>query len=117
MSENQVALDRIVAQCPDRWTRDAVDLEAYLASAVSDTSHREVVGPLLASAGASGDVWVCGEEVARWGDADAPEMAFSVTKSVVSVIAGLAFDDGLLLPDQPVQEVVDIAEFEGHGRD
>jgi CubicO group peptidase (beta-lactamase class C family) len=44
-------------------------------------------------------------------------MAFSVTKSVVSVIAGLAFDDGLLLPDQPVQEVVDIAEFEGHGRD
>jgi hypothetical protein len=29
-------------------------------------------------------------------------MAFSGTKSVVSVLAGVAFDDCLLVPDQPV---------------
>jgi CubicO group peptidase (beta-lactamase class C family) len=51
------------------------------------------------------------------GDADTPGMAFSVTKSVVSVVAGLAFDDGLLVLDQPVHEVVHIAEIEGARRD
>jgi CubicO group peptidase (beta-lactamase class C family) len=40
-------------------------------------------------------------------------MAFSVTKSVLSVMAGLAFDDGLLVPDQPVHQVVDVPEFHG----
>jgi len=40
-------------------------------------------------------------------------MAFSVTKSVVSVVAGLAFDDGLLVPDQPVHQVMDVPEFRG----
>jgi CubicO group peptidase (beta-lactamase class C family) len=117
MKVNQAGLDRVVAACPDRWTGGSADIETYLAAAVSDTSHREILGPLRASAGASGVVWVHGDEVATWGDADAPEMAFSVTKSVVSVVAGLAFDDGLLVPDQPVHEVVDIAEFEGPQRD
>ena len=117
MSVDQVTLDRVVAECPGRWTIGAADIETYLATQVSDTSHREIVGPLRASTGASGVVWVHGKEVAKWGDADAPEMAFSVTKSVVSVVAGLAFDDGLLVPDQPVHEVVSIVEFEGPRRD
>jgi len=117
MSVDHTALDRVVAGCPGRWTIGAADIETYLAAQVSDTSHREIIGPLRASAGASGVVWVRGEEVAKWGDADAPEMAFSVTKSVVSVVAGLAFDDGLLVLDQPVHEVVRIAEFEGPRRD
>ena len=30
-----------------------------------------------------------------------------------SVVAGLAFDDGLLTPDQPVHEVLDVPEFQG----
>jgi beta-lactamase family protein len=95
------------------WTREAVDIETYLAAQVSDTSHREVVGALLPASGASGVVRVAGDQVATWGDPDVPEMAFSVTKSVISVVAGLAFDDGLLTPDQPVHEVLDAAEFCG----
>jgi hypothetical protein len=51
-------------------------------------------------------MWVHGKEVAKWGDADAQEMAFSVTKSV-----------GLLVPDQAVQEVVNIVKFEEPQRD
>ncbi|MHB2028599.1 MAG: serine hydrolase domain-containing protein [Acidimicrobiales bacterium] len=117
MSVDYSSLDRVVTQCPGRWTIGAADIETYLAAQVSDTSHREIVGPLRASTGTSGVVWVHGKEVAKWGDADAPEMAFSVTKSVVSVVAGLAFDDGLLVPDQPVHEVVSIPEFEGPPRE
>lgn len=113
VSVDQQGLARIVREFSVRWTSAAADIETYLAAQVSDTSHREVVGPLLAAHGASGVVRVGGREVAAWGDPDVPEMAFSVTKSFVSVVAGLAFDDGLLVPDQPVHQVVDVPEFNG----
>jgi hypothetical protein len=95
------------------WTKGAADIGAYLAAQVSDLTHREVVGPLKAANGASGVIWARGQELAVWGDPDVPEMAFSVTKSVVSIVAGLAYDDGLLIPDQAVHEVVDVGEFGG----
>ena len=106
-------LARLTQTLDMRWTRAAADIETFLATQVSDTSHREVVGPLLPATGASGVVRVAGREVAAWGDPDVPEMAFSVTKSVVSVVAGLAFDDGQLVPDRPVHETVDIPELRG----
>jgi CubicO group peptidase (beta-lactamase class C family) len=110
---DHVELARVVAKCPDRWTSGAADMEAYLATQVSDVSFREVIGPLVSATGASGVVLVESNEVANWGDPDIPEMAFSTTKTVVSVVAGSAFDDGLLILDQPVHEVVSIPEFEG----
>ena len=88
-------------------------METYLASQVADVSDREVIGPLLPASGASGVVRVGGVEVATWGDPDAVEMSFSVTKSVVSLVAGLAFDDGLLRPEEPVSRCVDVPVFEG----
>ncbi|HSF26550.1 MAG TPA: serine hydrolase [Actinomycetes bacterium] len=106
-------MERVVKRSVVNWTSGAADIETYLSAQVSDLSHREVVGPLKAAAGASGVVLVGGSEVAAWGDPDEPEMAFSVTKSVVSVVAGLAYDDGLLVPDQPVHEVLDVEQFRG----
>jgi len=106
-------LSAVVKRAGGRWTHDAVDIEKYLSAQVSDATHREVLGPLLGARGASGAVRVGGREVAIWGDPDVAEMAFSVTKSVVSVVAGLAYDEGLLIPDQPVHEVLDVPEFRG----
>ena len=114
MSVDRERLARVVERFSASWTRDAADIETYLAGQVADASHRDVVGPLLPARGASGVVRVADREVAAWGDPDVPEMAFSVTKTVVSVVAGLAFDDGLLVPDQPVHQVVDVPEL--HGR-
>lgn len=106
-------LNEIVRQFGARWTSDAADIEAYLAAQVADTSRRDVIGPLLGATAASGVVRIGGQEFATWGDPNVSEMAFSVTKSVISVVAGLAFDDGLLRPDQPVCNVVDAPEFHG----
>lgn len=106
-------LSDVVKRAGGRWTHDAVDIEKYLSAQVSDATHREVLGPLLGARGASGAVRVGGREVAIWGDPDVAEMAFSVTKSVVSVLAGLAYDEGLLIPGQPVREVLDVPEFRG----
>lgn len=81
-------------------------MAAYCATQNLDDSHREILGPLLPGSGASGLVvhhgWVIGE----WGDPTVPEMAFSATKTMVSLVAGLAFDDGLLDPRTPVADTV-----------
>lgn len=42
-------------------------------------------------------------------------MLFSATKSVISLCAGAAFDQGLLEPRQPVCQVIDRAEFVNGG--
>jgi len=106
-------LGRVVERYGSTWTTAAADIGWYLAGQVADAAHREVVGPLLPASGGSGVVTVAGQQVAAWGDPDAPEVAFSVTKSVVSVVAGLAYDEALLSPHQRVHQVLDLAEFSG----
>jgi len=84
------------------------DISAYLALQVADESHRNVLGPLLAASDASGVVTHRGERIGAWGDPSVPEMLFSATKSVVSLVSGVAFAQGLLHADQPVVESIDI---------
>ncbi|MDW4909409.1 serine hydrolase [Streptomyces sp. ADMS] len=92
-------------------------MASYLASQVSDVSHREVAGPLLDGQGASGVVVRRGVVLASWGQPEREEMAYSATKSVLSLVAGLAFDDGLLRLDEPVCRSVDLPQFgDPHGR-
>jgi CubicO group peptidase (beta-lactamase class C family) len=53
-----------------------------------------VLGPTGTRAGGSGMVVRGGYVVAQWGDVDAPEMVFSVAKSVLATVAGVAFAEG-----------------------
>ena len=73
VSVDRQGLRRVVREFGTRWTSDAADIATYLAAQVSDTSHRDVVGPLLAARGASGVVRVGDQEAAAWGDPDVPE--------------------------------------------
>ncbi|MEU5273572.1 hypothetical protein AB0G77_34690 [Streptomyces hygroscopicus] len=73
------------------------DMAACLAAQVADGSHREVIGPLLDGQGASGVIVRRGTVIASWGDPTRVEMAYSATKSVLSLVAGIAHDDGLLI--------------------
>ncbi|WP_369386779.1 hypothetical protein AB5J72_03570 [Streptomyces sp. CG1] len=92
-------------------------MRSYLASQVSDASHRQVPGPLLDGQGASGVVVRNGVALASRGDPGRSEMAFSATKRVLSLVAGLAFDDGLLRLDDPVCHSVGLPQFgDTHGR-
>lgn len=97
-----------------RATPGVEDMAGYLDEQVDDTGHREVLGPLLNGSGASGSVRHAGREVATWGDPDVPEMAYSATKSFIALGAGVAFDRGLLRPEQPVVQAVDLEELR-HG--
>ncbi|WP_405825905.1 serine hydrolase [Streptomyces sp. NBC_01390] len=110
-------LARAAKEQAERTVPGIQDMRSYLASQVSDVSHREVLGPLLDGQGASGVVVRSGVVLASWGDPERTEMAFSATKSVLSLVAGLAFDDGLLRLDEPVWRSVDLPQFAGaHAR-
>ncbi len=73
-----------------------------------------ILGPVGTRGPANGIILRGGRIVAEWGDTTRPEMTFSVTKSALSVVAGLAYDDGLLPdPGQRVGALVSGPWFEG----
>lgn len=67
----------------------------------------EVVGPVKNRAGPSGLILRRGKIAASWGDVDRVDMTFSISKSYLSLCAGIAVDDGLIPDiDAPVRELV-----------
>ncbi len=86
------------------WTRD---MAAQVARNVASEPYPEILGPVRDWAGTNGIILRHGYIVAEWGDTRRVDMTFSVAKSYLSVVAGLAFDRGLL-PDvhRPVGELI-----------
>ena len=71
-----------------------------------------VLGPVLPRHGPAGAVAVGGRTVAEWGPADATDMAFSVTKSYIGLLAAVALDRGLIDDlDAPVAARIDDPAF------
>jgi CubicO group peptidase (beta-lactamase class C family) len=76
--------------------------------------HNEVLGPVRPRGGPAGLVLRGGAIVAEWGDTTRPDMTFSVAKSYLSLIAGLAADRGLIPDlDEPVAKRVGDPAFAG----
>lgn len=74
----------------------------------------EIVGPVKPRGGPAGLVLRGGQEIARWGDIERADMTFSIAKSYLSTLAGVAHGDGLLPDlDEPVCVRVPGPVFEG----
>ena len=102
-----------VALAARREASEARAMASYLGSILAPQTYAEVIGPLLDSSGTSGVVVYRGYLVGEWGDPAALEMSFSATKSYLSLVAGLAFDRGLIRDvREPVIESVEDAAFE-----
>ncbi|HTB36822.1 MAG TPA: serine hydrolase, partial [Reyranella sp.] len=56
----------------------------------------EVLGPVTPRGGHAGVVYRGGRILAEWGDVTRPDMTFSVAKSYLALLAGLALVDGLI---------------------
>lgn len=68
----------------------------------------EVVGPVRERGGPAGLILRGGRIAAEWGDVARADVTFSIAKSYLSVLAGIAHDDGLLPDvDAPVRLSVD----------
>ena len=73
----------------------------------------EALGPVRRRGGPNGLVLRQGRIVAEWGDTGQIDRTFSVAKSYLSILAGLAWDRGLIRDlDEPVRRTVGDGGFE-----
>ncbi len=76
--------------------RASKNLEQVIATSFANEPFNQIVGPTRERGGANGLIIRNGFIVAEWGDTQRVDMTFSVTKSYLSTVAGLAMDDGLI---------------------
>ncbi|MFO7853049.1 MAG: serine hydrolase domain-containing protein [Bacteroidota bacterium] len=72
------------------------DLRVAILKAFGYEPGMEIVGPVKKRGGPAGIILKDGYIIAEWGDIDRVDMTFSVTKSYLSTVVGLAIDDGLI---------------------
>ena len=109
---------RLAAACAWAGSHDSgvpQSLDAYLAaSAFKDRDWGETLGPTKDRGPCSGLVLKDGTIVASWGEPERIDMTFSVTKSMLASVAGVAFDRRLLADlDEPVGAKVTTGHFDG----
>ena len=77
-----------------KWQRDIqTQLENGSFEAPPDNA---IIGPTAPRGGCAGIILRGGRKVAEWGDVRRVDMTFSVAKSYLSILAGLAVEDGLI---------------------
>lgn len=73
-----------------------VDLEQAILKGFEREPFHQILGPTKRRGGPAGMILKNGYCIAKWGDTKRVDMTFSVTKSYLSTIAGLAIDHGLI---------------------
>ena len=91
------------------------DLRAHIEGGYFEQPpHNEILGPIRARGAPNGVVLHRGERIASWGDTRQVDFTFSVAKSYLSLLAGVAMADGLIGDlDEPVRSTVDDGGFDG----
>ena len=86
------------------WRRDFITASGrYIGVADEAPAEGDVLGPVEPRGGPNGVVLRHGVIAAEWGDIARVDMTFSIAKSYLSVLAGLAVDRGLIRDlDEPV---------------
>lgn len=111
---NASQLDKAVEFAKANEYSGAKDLRIAILESFGFEPYLEIVGPTKRRGGPAGVIVRNGYIVAEWGDVKRVDMTFSVTKSYLSTVAGLALDEGLIGDvDNPVKEYVWDGTFEG----
>lgn len=105
----QEAVDYAMA---NEW-RGPKDLKEAITQAFGREPYGTIIGPTKSRGGAAGLVLKNGYIVAEWGNTKRVDMTFSVTKSYLSTMAGLALDQGLIHDvHDPVKDYVKDGKFD-----
>lgn len=99
-----------------KWSRDlALEIPRQFDE---QPPWNEVLGPVRPRGGPNGLILRGGHIVAEWGNTKQIDQTFSVAKSYLSIVAGLAFDRGLIREvNEPICRTVDDGGFDGaHNR-
>ena len=95
-----------------RWPRDFITASGRYIGVEDEAETSEVLGPVRPRGGPNGLVIRGGYVAAEWGDTTRADMTFSVAKSYLAILAGLAVDRGLIRIDDPVRDTVHDGGFE-----
>ncbi len=114
MSTSRPALSEAVAFALANETPFPRDLRAYLeAGHFEPPPYNAVIGPIFPRGAPNGLILQNGTRLADWGDTRQADMTFSVAKSYLSLLAGIAWADGLLSDlDAPVRDLIQDGGFE-----
>jgi len=88
------AAARYAAEHETKWSRDLAHMVAT--DFGEEPPWNETLGPVRPRGGPNGLVLRGGRIVAEWGDTTQVDLTFSVAKSYLSILAGLAVDRGLI---------------------
>ena len=89
------------------------DLRVAILKGFSHEPYHQILGPTKKRAGPAGMIIKNGYIVAQWGDTKRVDMTFSVTKSYLSTVAGLAVDRGFFRASDKVAPNVWDNTFDG----
>lgn len=111
---NQSKLEEAVDYANDHEYTGSRDLRLAIIKGFEREPYHKILGPAKKRGGPAGLIIKDGYIAASWGDTKRVDMTFSVTKSYLSTVAGLAYDDGLIEKiNSPVKDLVWDGTFEG----
>lgn len=94
VNENQ--LKKAITFAKENEYSGSRDLRIAILKGFSREPFHKIAGPTKKRGGPAGMILKKGYVIAKWGDVKRVDMTFSVTKSYLSTIAGLAIDKGLI---------------------
>jgi len=111
---NAALIDSAVSFAIRNETKTDVDLRIANLKAYSNEPNYRIAGPMRERGKPAGIILKNGYIIAQWGDVKRVDMTFSVSKSFLSTVAGLAVDDRLIRSiDDNVKDYVWDRKFEG----
>ena len=102
-----------------RWPRDFITSSGRYIGVEDEPTDSAVLGPVRSRGGPNGAIVRHGHFAAEWGSTSRADMTFSVAKSYLAVLAGVAVDRGLIRHlDDPVRSYALDDGFDSpHNRD
>ncbi len=90
------------------------DLRIAILRGFSKEPYHKILGPTKKRGGPAGMILKNGYQIASWGSVERVDMTFSVTKSYLSTVAGLAVDQNLISPKEKVNKIIWDTTFDGN---
>jgi len=112
---NAALIDSAISFAIRNETKTDVDLRIANLKAYANEPNYRIAGPMRERGKPAGVILKNGYIVAQWGDVRRVDMTFSVSKSFLSTVAGLAVDNHLIRSiDDSVKNYVWDGKFDGH---
>ncbi|MCD8505108.1 MAG: beta-lactamase family protein [Burkholderiaceae bacterium] len=107
MTDNSKRLDSAIQFASEHevgWSRDTTGVWGVHQD--DPPPWNRLFGPVHPRGGVSGVIAQSGKPIIQFGEVDRADLTFSVAKAYLALLAGVAYDRGLLTPDQPIVEIL-----------